>query len=345
VDEIVVVDTGSTDDTAQVAAEAGAKVVHSPWQADFSQARNVSLSAATGRWILVLDADERLTSVACDQVRTLLHEEAARNATPGRAFSLLQRSSVAGRSAAGQMLVAIVRLFPNHPGIRYSWPIHEQVVDALDALRMQVVSTRIEIEHLGYADPQKNRAKQERNLALLETQVASGHEHPVSLFLLAGAYLDLGYTEKALQAYRRCGQVAAANPEIRRGAVVRELTALLRLKRLDEAVALVEQAGSDVAHPEMAVQAGEALLAKGRLHEARLQLEAVLVYPDDAYIPPCDVGMMKIRSIVALADCWKQNGKPQLGLALLRMGQALHQSGHTPDLPRVQGLYRAAGVA
>ncbi len=57
-DELVAVDTGSTDRTPRLLAEAGAKVLHRPWTGDFSAARNASLEAATGEWALVLDADE-----------------------------------------------------------------------------------------------------------------------------------------------------------------------------------------------------------------------------------------------------------------------------------------------
>ena len=60
VDEIIVVDTGSADRTVQIAGEFGAKVYHHPWNNDFSEARNVSLSYATCDWILIMDADEEL---------------------------------------------------------------------------------------------------------------------------------------------------------------------------------------------------------------------------------------------------------------------------------------------
>ena len=57
-DEIVVVDTGSTDNTVEIAESMGAKVVCTQWRDDFAWARNISIEHATGSWILWLDADD-----------------------------------------------------------------------------------------------------------------------------------------------------------------------------------------------------------------------------------------------------------------------------------------------
>ncbi|CAG1020908.1 partial heptose III glucuronosyltransferase, partial [Methylococcales bacterium] len=71
VDEIVIVDTGSNDDTIAIAEEYGAKVFHFPWQNDFSMARNFALEKSTGDWILYLDADERLTPGSIQELRKI----------------------------------------------------------------------------------------------------------------------------------------------------------------------------------------------------------------------------------------------------------------------------------
>ena len=60
-DEIILVDTGSTDRTVEIAGAFGCRVIHHEWQNDFSLARNTGITAANGKWILCIDADERLS--------------------------------------------------------------------------------------------------------------------------------------------------------------------------------------------------------------------------------------------------------------------------------------------
>ena len=75
-DEMIVVDTGSTDQTVQIAEKAGAIVHHFEWCNDFSAARNIALRAATGAWVMYLDADERLSEVTCHALRVLVERSA-----------------------------------------------------------------------------------------------------------------------------------------------------------------------------------------------------------------------------------------------------------------------------
>ena len=72
VDEIIVVDTGSTDETAEIARECGAKVIQYAWNDDFAAARNAGADAATGDWLLILDADERLAPNSAETIRKAL---------------------------------------------------------------------------------------------------------------------------------------------------------------------------------------------------------------------------------------------------------------------------------
>src|SRR5690606_22332836 len=76
-DEFILVDTGSQDRTVAIAESFGAKVLHRAWDDDFSAPRNLGLSAATGDWVLVLDADEFILEGGCERIRELVQNPMA----------------------------------------------------------------------------------------------------------------------------------------------------------------------------------------------------------------------------------------------------------------------------
>jgi glycosyltransferase involved in cell wall biosynthesis len=112
VDEIVVVDTGSHDNTKDIARRHGARVFDLPWPDSFAAARNESIRHATGQWLLWLDADEYLDEANRAKLRALL----SGLADDKTAYVMDQRSHAANGSAT---LVGQVRLFRNHPAIRW----------------------------------------------------------------------------------------------------------------------------------------------------------------------------------------------------------------------------------
>jgi glycosyltransferase involved in cell wall biosynthesis len=162
VDEIVMVDTGSTDDSVAIAQSFGARVLHREWDGDFSAARNYGLDRMESRWILYIDADEYLTPVArADVERWLSVPE------PHIAFRLLLRAKV------GFTPYREYRVWRNRPDIRFWGVIHESHVNAIKAVAEEEDLTIGEIdlllEHDGYEGDQA--AKHERNLPLLLAQV------------------------------------------------------------------------------------------------------------------------------------------------------------------------------
>jgi tetratricopeptide (TPR) repeat protein len=177
VDELVVVDTGSQDRTAELARAAGAKVVRFTWCDDFAAARNAALPHATGDWILVLDADERLAPGAGAVLRADL-------AAPGPAARLLPLHEavradadpadvVAGRARLGEpsWLLRVVRRTPD---LRWEGAVHEHVDGWLARHGKAARGAEAAIVHLG-SDPalRRERRKDERNLALLEKRCAA----------------------------------------------------------------------------------------------------------------------------------------------------------------------------
>ena len=141
VDEIIVVDTGSTDRTKEIAAVFGAKVFDAPWNDDFAEARNTALSKATGDWIFVLDADEAVSPADCLKLKGLLkhagkRKDAAgwlvttRNYSPDmnlEGWTANDGSYGSEEAASGWFPSVKVRLFRNDPRIRYEGAVHEMV--------------------------------------------------------------------------------------------------------------------------------------------------------------------------------------------------------------------------
>jgi tetratricopeptide (TPR) repeat protein len=146
VDEIIILDTGSSDRTIEIAKDFGARVYHFEWCNDFSAARNEALKYVRGKWVLVLDADEVLTRDVVPDLRQAITIE--RNLV----INLVRKE--VGASQSPYSLVS--RLFRNHPEIRFSRPYHAMVDDSVQALldrepHWQVVSLpTIAIEHYGY---------------------------------------------------------------------------------------------------------------------------------------------------------------------------------------------------
>ncbi len=332
-DELIVVDTGSTDDTPAIAQGCGARVLSFDWCNDFSAARNVGLEAARGRWILVLDADEYLPPASFGGLRTLIDSPA------DRAYHLLNKSSSDGGKTG--MVGKIVRLFPNRPEIRFEWPVHEQVVTSLNRAGIAIQDTSIEIIHTGYSSPEVNSAKQERNLLILE-KVTSADEapHPMALFLHGGALLDLGRISEALEFYKRCALSSDAAGGIAQGAIVRICTCLAALKRPADILAWLPAEPPASWHPEMLLLAGEAMIQSGRVTEGITLLEDCLASPNRALIPAYDPVRIKARCVMAMGLSFEKTNL-KLAVSLLKLATTSIQQGREISLGEVKSIFSA----
>jgi glycosyltransferase involved in cell wall biosynthesis len=192
-DEIVVVDTGSTDDSREVARSFGAVTADRPWDDDFSAARNHALGLVTGEWVLYIDADEEL-----DAVDPVLARRELENATD--AVSLLVRF----RTRPMFTPYREFRLWRHRPDVRFVGRIHESMV--ADILRVAegdslVVrdSEHFAICHYGYEGSQEHKWK--RDLPLLERRVV---EFPERCYLwdhLGNLRYVMGDIDGAIEAW------------------------------------------------------------------------------------------------------------------------------------------------
>jgi cytochrome c-type biogenesis protein CcmH/NrfG len=193
VDEVVVIDTGSVDHTVDIARSFGARVHEEEWVDDFSRARNSALDRARGRWILYIDADERLRPVARTEVVALLdtaHEVA---------FRLRLRPFV------GATPLLEYRLWRNDARIRFEGVIHEKVVPAIEAVAAadgrRIGVCDLALDHVGYEGDQLR--KHHRNLPLLQAQLEAEPRNVFNWRHLAKVLEGVGRPTDAEQALER----------------------------------------------------------------------------------------------------------------------------------------------
>jgi hypothetical protein len=168
--EIVVVDTGSTDDTVSIATAMGAKVLHFEWIDDFAAARNAAIEAATQPWILSLDADQQLTSDSAKVLAKALERvDCMAQVVTIDLYgpSTMYLDTTMGKSEV-ELAFKSLRLFRNHPQIRFSGRVHEDVSKSLLSMGQgHWPDSGVVLADHGYVHPQERDRKRERNLLLL----------------------------------------------------------------------------------------------------------------------------------------------------------------------------------
>jgi hypothetical protein len=194
VDEIVVVDTGSTDGSVAIAEAAGARVLHRPWDGSFSSARNFGLDHMHSEWILYIDADEYLTPVARRDVESWLG-----NPVPHVAFRPLLRVR------PGTTPYREYRVWRNHPRIRFWGVIHEShllpITQVAEEEGLAIGDIDLFLEHDGYEGDQSH--KHERNLPLLLAQVEADPDRAYLWDHIGRIHMALHRPDEARAAWER----------------------------------------------------------------------------------------------------------------------------------------------
>lgn len=188
VDEIIIVDTGSTDKTVDIAKKYTDKVYFHPWEGNFSKARNQALKYATGDWIFIIDADEELVESSRPKLRQAVREAGKADAIHANVISTYS----AGRKTARHNSE---RLFRNNGVIHYEGIVHNRAVG-----QICTIASKIELMHYGY-NVQEKKAQEKfiRTTNLLKQQIAKNPDDPMPRHYLGTSYLARGMRKECIE--------------------------------------------------------------------------------------------------------------------------------------------------
>ena len=289
VDEIVIVDTGSTDRTRDIAAAFGARVTDVPWNDDFSAARNAALELASCEWVLVLDADEVLSARDHDRFRQTVRSVKTRPA----AFRMRTRNytrhvnAVGWQANAGEYLEEEgpgwipsdkVRLFTRDKRIRFRYPVHELVEPALRDVNITIGRCDIPVHHYGKLQEVTAQDKTKAYRRLGRTKLCHTKGDSPALRELAIQASHMGQHEEAIRLWEQWVQLhpGAADAYLNIGA------AWWNLGHYSEAADFADKAlRLDPDLKEAFFNRASARLMSGRAEEARCVLEDVLTKQAD----------------------------------------------------------------
>lgn len=333
VDEMIVLDTGSSDRTLEVAANFGAKVHTFAWCNDFSQARNQALKYVQGDWVLVLDADELLVA----EIVPLL-----RQAIQGDRFlviNLLRQEVGASQSPYSH----VSRLFRNHPDVYFSRPYHALIDDSVTQILSKEPQWQIgylpniAILHAGYqksAIAQKDKFSQAQ--AAMESFLASHPQDPYVCSKLGALYVETGAWHRGIELLERGLSQRGTNAQILYELHYHLGIAYTRAQQPQKAIAHYQAAIALGIHPKLKLGAynnlGNLRRATGDANGAKLAYEMALQIDPDFVAAYYNLAMI-LKSLGAFPAAITAYQKAialdpnyaeayqNLGVVLLKVGQ------------------------
>ena len=331
VDEIVVVDTGSTDRTIEIAKSFGAIVVEREWRNDFAWARNQAIDAASKRWIMCIDADEELTVQSKPALKLLKSAPAYRN---GAWVRILNKSD--DYLGTGEMSHSLIRIFPNDAAIRFRGAIHEFPTIGDSPTGIDAVIAPVSIVHHGYVkEIVEQRDKGARNMAIVRAAAEAEPDEPFHWFNLGSTAFLVDDFDTAREALEKMRSMVGTQ---KRGFIPNGLAVLAETycDKLGDAAK-----GEEVSRDALAVaphyanahfQLGKALVAQGRFAEAREAYEAAIDdgnYVSQQFVVDNQVSIWKAHSEIGSTYVAEKNDEKamewfDLGLKNSPKAEPLH---------------------
>src|SRR5580698_522069 len=324
-DRILVGDTGSTDESAEIARALGAEVIAIPWEDDFSRARNLVLAQRKCDWILVIDADEMLDAQAGERIRTAIERPGIaafhnwrwnymRDTSTRLGFQTARPNPVLieeSRPYPAYVPLPATRLFRSHAGVYYEGCVHETVTRRVAALQLTAKFADFIVHHFGHAEDADLERQRKNDLYQLlgERKLKANADDPQALIELGMAELENARRPAVALEYfeRACG----LSPTSGVGWLFAGIC-LVRLSRLQEALdRLKRAAGLGMRNALFFQAAGDAYFHGGRYAEASAAYAQVASLGEDSPLSEAKRGAAEVHL-----------GRMQEGIARMRRAVA-----------------------
>nr|WP_278247518.1 glycosyltransferase family 2 protein [Ruminiclostridium hungatei] len=304
VDEIIIADTGSTDNTVNIASKYTGHIYDFEWTDSFSDARNFAQSKASGKWILVLDADEYVDGDNLKEVKGQLCE----TSESIDAFSTTIYN-FAGYSGEHIVQHRSLRIYRNDPNIKYVRTIHEQLIREDKEFKSD--KSELIIYHSGYMDNVvKGKNKNSRNVKLIQKQTDVAGQAAFDYFNMGNEFLSAREVEKALEAFQKAYMQKA---DIRFAwvplTVVQMVLCLIDLKRYNEALKVIYDAELIWNNaPEFKCLKANAFLAQNRRYEAKAELQELIENKENYKHFIRSIDYLEFHPYMLLGDIYNKEG-------------------------------------
>ena len=291
--EIIVVDTGSTDNTKKIAEKYADKVLDFTWINDFSAARNFSLSQASHDYVLILDCDEVVLSLDFEEIQRLIAKH------PDEVGLIARDSHYISNRTDSVYQDRVERLF-NRKLYHYECPIHEQVVSNSLGMNYKSYDLPILADHIGYTGtPEELRAKVERNNALLFKELEKNGDNPYLYFQIGQSY-NMIYDYENSYSYYKKALAYDVNPDEEwvQMMIIAYANALLHTGKEEDALQLEAVYDAFATTSDFFCIMGQIYLANGQYMKAMMEFVKAIHCPvarekgTNSFIPTYNMGLI-----------------------------------------------------
>lgn len=301
-DELIVVDTGSEDNTKAIAQRYGARLFHFQWIDDFAAARNESLRHARGKWIIWLDADDRIYP---DQHPKILR---LAQGTPDKAYHFKLMNDGFEKSQCMQL-----RMFPNRDEIRFERPVHEQAATSIARLGLSIENSNVVLFHTGYSNPEIVTKKKEKYVRMMSKWLEEHPEDCAIRYQYALALHTLNQDQQANEEFKflldRFPENAKNTDPIYYYTAILLGRTYIQLDQYEEALTAFQVAqGIDNNLAFLRISVAEALVHLERYEQAVSHLVEIVDPQQEVSFFPIDYQILQHGRLVLLGKCKLESG-------------------------------------